>query len=80
MPRGSEPDNFNPNQFGPWLLTPRELEILEWVAEGKTAYEIGIILGISKRTVEEHTSHLVEKLGATNKTQAVAIALRTGLL
>jgi DNA-binding CsgD family transcriptional regulator len=57
-------------------LTPRELEALKWTAQGKTAWEIGEILQITKRTVDEHIQTAVRKLGAANKSQAVAIALR----
>jgi LuxR family quorum sensing-dependent transcriptional regulator len=62
------------------LLTPREREVLSWAAEGKSAWEIGEILHITKRTVDEHTQQAARKLGATNKTHAVAIALRERLV
>lgn len=61
-------------------LTPREIEVLTWAARGKTAWEIGEILGIAKRTVDEHTQSASRKLGAANRTQAVAIALREGVI
>jgi len=57
-------------------LTPREHEVLWWAAQGKSAWEIGEILHISKRTVDEHTQKAIRKLGAVNRTQAVAVALR----
>ena len=57
-------------------LTPREREALTWVALGKSAWEIGEILHIAKRTVDEHTQTAMHKLGAVNRTQAVALALR----
>lgn len=57
-------------------LTEREREVLTWVALGKTAWEIGAILSIAKRTVDEHTQTAARKLGAVNRTQAVALALR----
>jgi DNA-binding CsgD family transcriptional regulator len=56
-------------------LTPRELEVMTWVARGKSAWETGEILGISKRTVDEHTKTAARKLGANNRTQTVALAL-----
>ena len=59
----------------PNVLTGRELEVLTWVARGKSAWEIGEILQITKRTVDEHVHNIVRKLGAVNRTQAVAIAL-----
>ncbi len=56
-------------------LTPREVEVLRWVANGKSAWEIGEILDITKRTVDEHVQTAVRKLGAVNRTHAVALAL-----
>jgi len=61
-------------------LTAREQEVLEWTASGKSAWEIGMILGIAKRTVDEHAQSAFRKLGAANRTQAVAIAMREHLI
>jgi LuxR family quorum sensing-dependent transcriptional regulator len=61
-------------------LTPRELEVLAWVANGKSAWEISEILRIGKRTVDEHAQTAFRKLGAVNRTHAVAIAMRDGLI
>jgi DNA-binding CsgD family transcriptional regulator len=61
-------------------LSPREREVLWWAAEGKSAQEIGEILQIAKRTVDEHTQKAIRKLGAANRTQAVATALRKKLI
>jgi DNA-binding CsgD family transcriptional regulator len=61
-------------------LTIRELETLQWAAIGKTAWEIGQILAITKRTVDEHTQTAVRKLGAVNRSHAVAIALRKRII
>jgi LuxR family transcriptional regulator, quorum-sensing system regulator BjaR1 len=57
-------------------LTPREREVLTWSAQGKSAWEVGTILLVGKRTVDEHAQTAMRKLGAVNRTQAVAIALR----
>jgi LuxR family quorum sensing-dependent transcriptional regulator len=54
-------------------LTDREREVLAWASEGKTAWEIGCILGISQRTVEWHVREACRKLGARNRLQAIAI-------
>ena len=61
-------------------LTPRELEALRWTMEGKTAWEVGAILGISERTAVLHVNNAMHKLGCTNKHQAVLKALRLGLI
>jgi DNA-binding CsgD family transcriptional regulator len=61
-------------------MTPRELEVLCWTAQGKSAKQIGDILGIGKRTVDEHAQSAMRKLGAANRAHAVAIALQNGLL
>jgi DNA-binding CsgD family transcriptional regulator len=62
------------------LLTPRELEALRWTMEGKTAWEVGAILGISERTAVLHLNNATHKLGSVNKHQAVLKALRLGLI
>jgi DNA-binding CsgD family transcriptional regulator len=61
-------------------LTPRELEALRWTMEGKTAWEVGAILGISERTAVLHVNNAMHKLGCTSKHQAVLRALRLGLI
>jgi DNA-binding CsgD family transcriptional regulator len=61
-------------------LTRRELEVLTWAGRGKSAWEIAQILGIAKRTVDEHVQTAMQKLGAVNRTQAVALALLRHLI
>lgn len=61
-------------------LTERELEILRWSADGKSAADIGDILSISKNTVNFHIKNAVQKLQTSNKTAAVAKAVMMGLL
>jgi DNA-binding CsgD family transcriptional regulator len=61
-------------------LTPRELEALRWTMEGKTAWELGAILGISERTAVLHVNNAMHKLGCASKHQAVLKALRLGLI
>ncbi|MES2098892.1 MAG: autoinducer binding domain-containing protein [Pseudomonadota bacterium] len=61
-------------------LTPRELEALRWTMEGKTAWEVGDLLGIAERTAALHINNATHKLGCVNKHQAVLKALRMGLL
>lgn len=61
-------------------LTPREREALRWTMEGKTAWEVGRILGISEQTAVRHLNHAMHKLDCVNKHQAVVKALRLGLI
>jgi DNA-binding CsgD family transcriptional regulator len=61
-------------------LTPRELETLRWTMEGKTAWEVGNLLGISERTAALHVNNATHKLDCVNKHQAVLKALRLGLI
>ena len=61
-------------------LTARELEVLRWTLEGKTAWEVGRILGISENTVTRHAHHATQKLGCTSKHHAAVKALRFGLI
>lgn len=61
-------------------LTAREREILRWTMEGKSAWAIGQILGISEHTVNFHAKNLFRKLDVANKHQAVVKALTLGLL
>lgn len=61
-------------------LTPREMETLKLVADGKANKEIATALDISERTVKTHLAHLFEKLGATSRTEAVKVATRRGLV
>lgn len=61
-------------------LTPREVEVLQWTMEGKTAWEVGAILGISERTSVMHLNNAMHKLDAANKHHAVVKALKLGLI
>jgi DNA-binding NarL/FixJ family response regulator len=61
-------------------LTVREVEVLRHVAEGNRNREIGVKLFISEETVKVHLKHIMDKLGASDRTQAVAIAVRRGII
>jgi len=61
-------------------LTPREREVLETLARGLGNKQIAAELGVSERTVKFHVSSLFAKLGAGNRTEAVTIAARAGLV
>jgi DNA-binding NarL/FixJ family response regulator len=59
-------------------LTPREIEILEYVAQGNSNKEIAYQLGISDQTVKNHITSILRKLAVNDRTQAVIFALRHG--
>jgi two-component system NarL family response regulator len=61
-------------------LTPREIEVLTGLAQGKSNKEIGLALNIAEGTVKVHVNSLLGKLGVADRTQAVLEALRRGLV
>jgi len=61
-------------------LTTREIEVLRQIAEGNRNRDIGERLFITEETVKVHVKHIMEKLGASDRTQAVAIAIRRGII
>jgi len=61
-------------------LTPRETECMRWAAAGKSEWEISQILGISEHTSEKHLLNAKSKLGAANRVQAIAEAIRHGYI
>jgi DNA-binding CsgD family transcriptional regulator len=69
-----------PRSIAPHDITPRQLECLAWVRQGKSATDIGIILGISGRTVESHLARVCEHLSVKTRLQAVLKAQAIGLI
>ena len=65
-----------PSRLSTASLTPRETEVLSWVAKGKTNRDVGEILGMSPRTVNKHLEHVFEKLGVETRSAAAALASR----
>jgi DNA-binding CsgD family transcriptional regulator len=61
-------------------LSARETEILGWVREGKSNYEVGRILGISALTVKNHLQRIYKTLGVSNRTHALARCMSLKLL
>src|SRR6266403_3580829 len=61
-------------------LTTREIEVLRQIAEGNRNRDIGGKLFITEETVKVHIKHIMEKLGASDRTQAIAIAIRRGII
>ncbi|HKS39675.1 MAG TPA: response regulator transcription factor [Blastocatellia bacterium] len=66
--------------FGDDALTEREIEVLRHVASGNRNRDIAKRLFISEETVKVHIKHIMEKLSASDRTQAVAIAVRRGII
>ena len=66
--------------MGEEALTPREVEVLRHRAGGNRNKDIGDQLFISEETVKVHIKHIMEKLGASDRTQAVAIGVRRGII
>ncbi|MFA9444285.1 LuxR C-terminal-related transcriptional regulator [Egicoccus sp. AB-alg6-2] len=69
-----------PRESGASALTPRELEVLQLLAEGLTNQQVGLRLGLSARTVKTHVQNLLVKLDVPDRTGAVARAFRLGLI
>jgi DNA-binding NarL/FixJ family response regulator len=61
-------------------LTPREIEVLQYVAKGYGNKEIGVRLGTAAGTVKMHLQNILSKLGASDRTHAVTLALRRGII
>ena len=61
-------------------MTPRQREILQLLAEGKSAKEIAAVLGLSARTVEDHKYRLMESLGIENSAELIHFAIKHGLV
>jgi DNA-binding NarL/FixJ family response regulator len=61
-------------------LSPREQEVLELLSEGLSNGEIAVRLGISRHTAKFHVNAILDKLGATTRTEAVVLAARGGIL
>jgi two-component system, NarL family, response regulator DegU len=69
-----------PEEGGPTPLSKREREILQKVADGSTTRQVANELGISPHTVKTHLERIFEKLGANDRAQAVAMAIRQGIV
>jgi DNA-binding NarL/FixJ family response regulator len=76
IPRGPRPSTRE-NAFG---LTGRELEVLSGLATGSRNNAIAKLLSLSTRTVEHHVASILQKTGTQSRSEAVALALREGLV
>jgi DNA-binding NarL/FixJ family response regulator len=68
------------NHMSDETLTAREIEVLQQVAEGNRNRDIADRLFISEGTVKVHIQHIMDKLGASDRTQAITIAVRRGII
>ncbi len=73
-------DAAAPPRPGPAILSERELEVLELIARGKPNAEIARTLYLSPNTVRNHISNILSKLQISNRTEATAYAIRSGLV
>ena len=62
------------------LLSSKEKEVINWLKQGKSSWDMSVILGISERTVKFHVSNIMRKLDASSRTHAVAIVIEQRLL
>jgi DNA-binding NarL/FixJ family response regulator len=70
-----EPDFSSPDPLRALGVTPREAEVLLWVAQGKSNADIGVILGMAEKTVKKHMSNIFQKLGIESRNAATVRAL-----
>ncbi len=61
-------------------LSPRETECMLWVSRGKSSSDIGMIVGLSPRTVDSYLEKVCAKLRVRTRIEAVAVAVRSGLI
>jgi DNA-binding CsgD family transcriptional regulator len=76
----SEPFVPNTERIEALGLTPRELEVLQLIADGLSTKEMAARLFVSENTVKTHTSRVLDKLGASRRTQAVQLAKTQGII
>ena len=62
------------------LLTAREKEVLQLLAEGKSNKEVAVVLGVSPYTIESHRTNLMQKLNLHNTAEIVLYAVRKGIM
>ena len=80
MPNGGTPNGSADNGAAHDPLTPREMELLRYMAEGYTNKEIARAMVLAEDTVKKGVQMLIAKLGAADRTHAVVLALRNRLI
>ena len=73
-------EKMKPQQPPLISLTPREYEVLEWMATPNTYRQIAMQLGVSEETIRSHAKNILEKMKQPNRAQAVLKAMRLGLI
>jgi DNA-binding CsgD family transcriptional regulator len=73
----SQPDQWSLEALTSLSLTPREVEVLFWISQGKSNHDIGVILGAKTGTICKHVEHIFSKLNVENRTAAAIVALET---
>lgn len=63
-----------------FVLSKREIEVLELISEGKSSIEIAEVLFVSKRTIDFHTYMIYSKLNVSNRIQAIRYAIKHGII
>jgi len=71
---------MQPQHGQPVSLTPREMEVLDWMSTPNTYKQIAVQLNVSEETVRSHAKNILEKMKQPNRAQAVLMAVKTGLL
>jgi DNA-binding NarL/FixJ family response regulator len=73
--------SVNDSGFGPaQILSPREIEVMQSIAEGKSNKEIAALLGVATKTVDNHRSRLMQKLGIHNAASLTLAAIQMGIV
>jgi len=80
LPSGRPPEELSERSLLLGSLTPKELEVLRLIAKGQTNQQIADNLFISVTTVKKHVQHIISKLGVSDRTQAVILAMELDLL
>jgi len=71
---------IKPQKISSIALTPREIEVLQWMATPNTYKQIAVQLCVSEETVRSHAKNILEKMNQPNRAQAVLAAMRIGLI
>lgn len=78
--RLTDPMECRDDGEGGVTLTPRELEVVQLLAEGKSNKEAGAALNVSIRTIESHRNHIMHKMGFASFSQLIRFAIRNNLV